>query len=668
MSVLHHLPCNPATNTMHEHVQRIFASSGMRGLVELSWTSTRTPHKLEHGRLYDLADLDDLVEHAASLNASANCNVYISAGLRRAETPTLKRAGDSDVFATVAAWADFDKPAGLTSALDVAERLNLRPNVVVFTGNEPHLRGQMWWVLEEPCEDLALHRRLQSALAQRLGGDPSVVNPSRVMRLGGSVAWPLKAGRVLEMTGFYEVETRTAPYTIDEIEARLRQAGALEQAAPTAKVLDFSAAAPVLDLDDMVERARENGQWHKNALLATAHLLGRGTPPDVVLDVLAGRLQQPGFTYHDTRRELEIMVRGGVQRGMGANALREQLKASLAVTPAVEGEAKPQRDPFPLFSIEGMGDEPPPEWRVDGFIPKVGIGVLYGPSGTFKSFVALDLGLSIAHGLDWRGVHIESAPTVYIAAEGTYGIRKRIKVWREHRGGEAACAGFWLAPVAVNLQDAATVNLIAERLRALPQKPAFIVIDTLARTFGPGNENDAKDMSTFIRACDYLSAEFEAFVLIIHHSGKDVEKGARGSGSLRAGADVEFKIDRAGDIVSVESLKQKESEEMPPVRFRMVKCESVHGLTGEIVTSLIPVAIDVEERPRAAEKAAPSGKIEPLIMDVLRAGGSLTQGEIVARTGALKGSIYRALQSLRDKRCVMQDKEGGFWYIPQQNQ
>lgn len=668
MSVLHHLPCNPATNTMHEHVQRIFASSGMRGLVELSWTSTRTPHKLEHGRLYDLADLDDLVEHAASLNASANCNVYISAGLRRSETPTTKRAGDSDVFATVAVWADFDKPAGLTAAIDVAERLNLRPNVVVFTGNEPHLRGQMWWVLEEPCEDLALHRRLQSALAQRLGGDPSVVNPSRVMRLGGSVAWPLKAGRVLEMTGFYDVETRTAPYTIDEIEAKLRHAGALEQVAPTAKVLDFSAAAPVLDLDDMVERAREAGQWHKNALLATAHLLGRGTPPDVVLDVLTGRLQQPGFTYHDTRRELEVMVRGGVRRGMGANALREQLEASLAVTPAVEGEAAKKRSRVELVAFKDLQSMEPPEWSIEGMIPEKSFGYIFGRSNTFKTFVTLDMALSIAFGILWQGRPTKKGKVIYILGEGQGGFADRVRAWQLVRGLLGQDCEFWTIFRSIGFTDKSDVTELVDAVSAAGADPDWVFVDTVQRNFGAGDPDKTQDMTIFVNAVDAVREHFDCGIFAVHHAGKDMSQGARNSSVLYASADFEMRTDReeGAQSVTLSCTKAKNWEEFDRIHLGMESCEVLNTSSGELTKQL---AVSGESAPSESdEPRAPNGKTELSIMSVLVDGGSLSVGEIAARTGQNKGSVSRALASLRAKRCVAKDADSGLHFIPVNNQ
>jgi hypothetical protein len=60
----------------------------------------------------------------------------------------------------------------------------------------------MLWRLEMPERDPEVCRRQNRALADALGGDASVVNPGRVMRLGGSVAWPVKPNRIVERTEF----------------------------------------------------------------------------------------------------------------------------------------------------------------------------------------------------------------------------------------------------------------------------------------------------------------------------------------------------------------------------------------------------------------------------------------------------------------------------------
>lgn len=139
-------------------------------------------------------------ERAASLNARDGIGVYVGAALRGPDAPQAGRASDGDVLHTRWLWLDLDDEGAAESAAQALDAVGFLPHLEVTTGRVPHLRRQFWWRLSEPCQpDRA--RTIMRALAAALGADPSPVNPSRVMRLAGSIAWPKahKPGRVAEM-------------------------------------------------------------------------------------------------------------------------------------------------------------------------------------------------------------------------------------------------------------------------------------------------------------------------------------------------------------------------------------------------------------------------------------------------------------------------------------
>ena len=632
MTVIHELPCRPDPDVVSAFVRRLFENipASQAGLVELAWTSTREPHALNQARLFDLADLDSLAALACDLNSAPNRNIYLSAGLRRTGIPTDARSDDRDVVAVCAVKADCDAQGAYANAIAIFDRIGLPPSLVVVTGHHPYTRAQLWWLLDEPASDLALVRQIERAIAHRCGADSSICNPSRVMRLAGSVAWPVKKGRQVEMTAL-EVGCPD-PYSIETIASRLRAAGAMAIEQPEPQILDFNTADAVLDLDTLIAAAAEQGRWHRNALLAVAHLLGRGTPPDVALELLTPRLQQPGYTYQQTRRDLLPMVQGAITRGL--------YHPYSAPDPPPEAPEQPKRDPFPLLAISDLHATPPPSWRVEGYLPQRGFGILFGPSGTFKSFIALDIALSVAHGVPWRGRNVTQGPVLYIAAEGTYGIANRVLVWIEHRGKDAPCAGFWLAPVAGNLLDPKFVAYVIDRLSALPEQPVLVIADTLARSFGGGDENSTKDMNTFVSSCDKIAASLDCFVLAIHHSGKDSDRGARGSSVLRAAADVEIKVTRDhGDMVATISVtKQKDAEETQPQSVRLIPVEIAHPQTGEIISSLLPTLDDTDSEPRLS-------RAQRQVLALLEVGpGNLAT--LTQRSGKDRSNLRRTLNEL----------------------
>ena len=104
----------------------------------------------------------------------------------------------ADVLALTASYCDLDEPGAAATAKDKYGRA--KPTLVVVTGRDPHLRAQLWWRLSEPITDKAAWQALLKGMAHALGGDTSVTDPPRVMRLAGSIAWPIKDGRKVEMT------------------------------------------------------------------------------------------------------------------------------------------------------------------------------------------------------------------------------------------------------------------------------------------------------------------------------------------------------------------------------------------------------------------------------------------------------------------------------------
>lgn len=662
-SNIHPLPVAPNGDMMRDFILRLFEHAGMTGLVEVSWTSTRAPHKLSGARLFDLADLDLAAEEAAKLNASPSRNVYVSAGLRKPETPTQERAKDDDVFACVAFWCDFDEPRALEQGLQEAININLPPHLVVHTGHEPHTRGQLWWILDEPCTDLALHNRLIRALTVQLKGDRAVTNPSRVMRIAGSVAWPLKAGRVLEMTSLAENNTeRNKPYELSYFEWRLDQCGATQQdllqpqmpvsTVQQTQALDFNGASAQVDLDALITQARKPGQWHNAALTATAHLIARGTPPDVALDMLTPMLQQPGFTYQRTRQELKVMIEGAFKRGF-APAPQAQ--------PSIAPELLAEQSPF--MSISQLINMPPVEWIIEGYLQKIAMSALFAPPGAFKSFVALDMALSVAYGVPWHGFATQQRKVLYVVAEGLHGFGARALAWQQHRVNGADTDQFHVLPVPVNFMDPANVDLLIEKIQQYLNGVGLVVIDTVARNFGPGDENSTKDMNAYVAGSTRLMA-CGCHVMHVHHSGKDETKDERGSSAFRAALETALKLDRepGSDVVTLITRKQKNGPELKPIRLAVVTAEAAHPDTGEILTSRVPTAQEAVENPPSAptdDQLARLSKTQREILKLVRSGtGSVTV--LAMDAGVDKSNARRTLMRLADRKLVKQ-RNDGFW-------
>lgn len=214
-----------------------------------------------------------------------------------------------------------------------------------------------------------------------------------------------------------------------------------------------------------------------------------------------------------------------------------------AVTPLKPG----QQPAYPVVWVQDAVLKLDARPVVKGLIEQGAFAVIYGPSGSGKSFFTADIAQHIALGSPWRGRKCPQALVVYVASEAGASILKRFVGWRDNRVSD----GLAKIPIAVltrgpNLLDGPEVAALTDQLRALEQEAqlplALTVFDTLSRSIPGGDENKAEDMTMAVRAADHLRDRIGCATSYVHHSGKDTDKGARGHSSLFAAADVVLKV------------------------------------------------------------------------------------------------------------------------------
>lgn len=240
-----------------------------------------------------------------------------------------------------------------------------------------------------------------------------------------------------------------------------------------------------------------------------------------------------------------------------------------------EIEPAEERSRWNFLSLDDVESLPPPKWLVPGVLTEGSLAAIYGAPESGKSFLAVDMSMAIAGGIDWHGRQVEHGGVLYIAAEGAPGLGKRFRAWKVDRCAQGRRFDLHLMRDDLNLaaeKDGgvrAFVQAVTDELGPL----RLIVIDTLNQTAAGADENSAKDMGRYIASMKLLRNATGAAVVVVHHSGKDLSKGMRGSTALLGAMDTTVEVERASDghSIKVTVKKQKDAEREPPMRFNMEK-------------------------------------------------------------------------------------------------
>jgi len=312
-------------------------------------------------------------------------------------------------------------------------------------------------------------------------------------------------------------------------------------------------------------------------------------------------------------------------------------------------------------------DNPP---LIKGLLDQGAMSVLYGDSNTGKTFVAMDIGFHVGTGAAYAGMRTAPGLVVYVAAEGGRGARKRLVALRERFPGQAPAFKLLASPVNL-LDEKADLVPLCQAIIALGQPVALLVIDTLSRAMAGGDENSSTDMGRLVKHLDLLRKGLNpAHLMVVHHSGKDRARGARGHSLLRAATDTEIEVAKPDDgprTISVKKQRDMDGEWLRSFKLR------VHTLgldaDGDPITSCtVDLLTDGEAR---AVRAVPTEK-ERDVLSALAAASAGREGAISTRDVAaaysddasekVVSAIRQHLRNLYGKGLVAKPRNG-FWTV-----
>ena len=217
---------------------------------------------------------------------------------------------------------------------------------------------------------------------------------------------------------------------------------------------------------------------------------------------------------------------------------------------------------LPVVRAAELADGPPSaQWLVESLWARAGVGILGGAPKCCKSWLGLDLALSVASDtpcLDSFAVRDAGPVLIYLAEDAASVVKRRLLGLCAHRG-----LSLDALPVHVITADALRLDLARDQSRlrrtVAALKPRLLLLDPFVRLHRV-DENDAGQVAGLLGYLREIQRESDVAVLIVHHARKNASPaqapglGRRGSGDRHAGGDSNLYLHRRREhlVLSIE--------------------------------------------------------------------------------------------------------------------
>lgn len=580
----------PDKGIIEDHLCRLFEWTSAENKFEIR--CIHPTEKAVRSKIFGCRDYTSAADFAVEANRNGY-NIYATVNPLRPDI--AGNAKDADVLAARWHFIDVD---GTDDPYEIikANCGEFTPSMVVVTGTEPTTRLHGYWLMSEPV-DFTSWSKTQKGLAAAFKSDPSVVNPSRIMRLAGTLSFPddKKAGR-----GYVpELVTLIVSDAVQEVDVHSFMAGfpvpQLEKSAPVA--LSIPSEWPQEATAGGYVPLEVIGQ----ALAAIPPVVGHGCRKGWLALAMATKAANPGarslfdhwqrlspeYDRSDERVWDTISPDDGSYPNLFTQARghdpdwwrdgnpkvemwwRQHISETFGADQPMEPTGHICKEPTkstPRFHRHKMSDlksRPTPKWLIRDLIFQRQIGVVYAPPTSFKSFVALDLCSRLVHGLEWQVKKLKPCRVVYVAGEGFPMFYNRRLAWFKHHSIPVADDGLEVVGSSVDLTSTASVSAFIVEMKQDCDGVGLIVFDTLSTCTAGQNESDSAVMTSAIENAKLIGSVLGAAVLLIHHPGKDATRGARGHSSLKGNVDTEWLITRNEKDMrcTLKVTKQKDAED-----------------------------------------------------------------------------------------------------------
>jgi archaellum biogenesis ATPase FlaH len=444
------------------------------------------------------------------------------------------------------------------------------PTVVIDSGNGYHA----YWALERPYEvpphDVSMYEGVLKGLAHALGADPACAELARILRLPNSTNFKDKSNPkpvnvvtlepdrrysvsdfakfVIPAPGVACVDPSREPVAIDSLTAQLQAMSAeAHNRYPTMLRVAGSLLGRGLTAEDAYQ-----------FILPHAQRVGSVAALEKIIKGLSAKEQAKrdaeGLGDYTYGEEAQLDVSSDrkqdfLQQGTARPALPHPYEIGEGRTAAEEGMK------LMTFSELLSNSSQAIDWRVVGLFPSQGVCIVAGEGGVGKSWLSMDLALSVSRGEPWMG-HYPTKPctVLYVDLENS----KNLMSLRFNKLAKAQ----GLAPTDVtniHLHKSDTLPMDTRAgyealCQAIEQTGArLVVLDSLTRIHS-GDENTVKDMARLSRALLSVASKYEACIVVLDHLGK-AGNGLRGSTEKRAVAETIIEAEEFDAVNTVMQLK-----------------------------------------------------------------------------------------------------------------
>ena len=258
----------------------------------------------------------------------------------------------------------------------------------------------------------------------------------------------------------------------------------------------------------------------------------------------------------------------------------------------------------------------PKEMFIKGTLGVGEFTTISGLPGTGKSVIVTDMACHVAGGKEWHGKKVKQGLVVYVAAERKKLTERRMMAFRMrhdvHNVPLLVIGG--RLDFTRDLTDArALIAAIREAETITGQKCIWVIVDTLTRVFGAGDQNASKDMVRFVQACDEIVSEVGTHVTAIHHSAWSGERG-KGAIDLDGAVDASFMVKKDHGKYKLICDGTNDGDEGDILAFTMDSVTIGEDEDGEPTTAPVVVAVS-----HGAGKPMSSGSLKGYKGDVLAA-------------------------------------------------